>query len=186
MKKLVLGTGIIFSIIFLLACSQKNKEEKTAETKNVQAEIQQPIPEPIPEDPIERLRKRPDYERVEKMLRDQIDVDIIYYYFTPEGKAKPQIVKDENFEKILSTLKLRYSLTDSQVDAIRNNQVYIGMPRTCVYLAWGKYRDSLGLSPDEVKTVSAGMEKIKITFQVYRGKYKTAFIENDVLVSYQE
>jgi len=181
MKHLFLGLGV-FSLIICLACSPNKKEANTSETKNIQAEIQQSKPE----DTFEKLRNDPNYEKNEEYLRMQIDIHYMYFYYTPEGKAEPEIKREESLDKLLSTVKSRYSLTDQQVDTIRNNKLYIGMPRTCVYLAWGKYRDSLGLSPDEVKTVSAGMEKVKMTFQVRPGKYKTAFFENDVLVSYQE
>jgi hypothetical protein len=119
-------------------------------------------------------------------LRDQIEIHSIYYYYTPEGKAKPKANKDEDLEKLLSVLKTRYSLTDLQVNTIRNNQLYIGMPRTCIYLAWGQYRGSIGLPPEEEKSVSSGMVKHKIMFRANPGKIKTAYTENDVLVSYQE
>ncbi|MDR1836638.1 MAG: hypothetical protein LBQ89_03165 [Treponema sp.] len=60
------------------------------------------------------------------------------------------------------------------------------MHRTCVYLAWGIFSGPYGTSIKEEKSVSAGGTTHKITFETNPGRYKTAFTENDVLVSYQE
>jgi uncharacterized protein YcfL len=180
-----LSTILFLTIFLLLSCSASDKKEAATSAQNAQvAQIE--VQQTQPEEPFKRIRDDPNYEEIEKSIRMQINLHYAYFYYTPEGKAEPLVRREESLEKLLSLVKSRYSLTDQQVNTIRNNQLYIGMHRTCVYLAWGIYRDSLGLSPDEVKNVSTNGVNHKIVFEVYPGKYRTAFTENDVLVSYQE
>ena len=172
---------IIFALIIaliLLNCSASDKKEPAA--------TQVEVPQIQPEVPFERLRNNPTYESDEDYFRMQINLHYSYYYLTPEGKAKPPAEREADFEKLLAKAKSRYSLTDQQVNTIRNHQLYIGMHRTCVYLAWGIYQGPLGISINEEKSVSANGTNHKITFEASPRRYKTAFTENDVLVSYQE
>ena len=180
MRKLF--TILVVAFLLFSSCDKKEIVNTNQRNQLQQAEVQSIQPE----EPFQRLRNEPHYENTEEYIYMQIKLHYTYYYYTPKGKAEPIANREKNYEELISTVKSRYSLTDSQVDMIRNKRLYIGMHRTCIYLAWGSYQDPLGLSPEEVKTVTANETRHTITYKVSHGKYKTAYTVNDVLVSYQE
>jgi endonuclease IV len=160
---------LIFTTFCLFSC---NKNELIIQnTQNIQVKQ---------ESPIERLRKETYYDLFEEQLQRKIMIHTVYAR-TPDAKANPDKL-EKSLNELLDEVKKRYSLTDQQINLIHLNKLYIGMPRTCVYLAWSIYDDLY----QETKTVTTNGTTHTIIFEEYRGKYKTAITENDALVSYQE
>jgi len=149
--------------IFLFSCDKNNSSTAQKQFANLFA--------------------NPLYNDTESYLRLQIQIHY-YYGLTDEAKANPTQYK-QDYEELIQKMKDRYSLTDKQVTMIRNKQLYIGMHRTCVYLAWGEF-DTILNEPTETKTVTADKETVTITFKPTKNKIKTAITENDILVSYKE
>jgi hypothetical protein len=98
------------------------------------------------------------------------------YYSIPDVDKSDQKTR---FDELYQEAKKLFELTDSQLDTIKNKQLYIGMHYTLVFLAWG-------MPKDKIKTIDISGEHIKYVYERWPGKYKYAYTDNGFLTSWQE
>lgn len=166
--------NLIVFLVVLLLFTNCDKKKEVVETI---------IEQPIQKAPFEDLKKSFNYDNEEDYFQTQMKIHYAYA-LTPQGKADPEELK-KTYEELVTKAKNRYSLTEQQVNMIRNKKLYIGMHRSCVYLALGEQYDILS-SPKETKTVTADGVTHILVFKPSSYRTITAITLDDVLVSFQE
>lgn len=86
---------------------------------------------------------------------------------------------DAEIKILIEMAKEIYNLSNSQLLNIQYHNLYIGMPVSLMYLSWG-------IPSKTNRTTTSSGEHIQYVFRQVVGSDKYAYVENDVITSWQD